>query len=81
MTFVAKLGAKARLKNKDLALYLIDITEIESAVTNIESPNIEIINREMYRLIANGLKVSRWAVKASTKTTATTLLPLKTRTR
>ncbi|POS87627.1 hypothetical protein EPUL_000853, partial [Erysiphe pulchra] len=61
---IAKSRARARLKNKGLAPDLIDIDAIESAIKQNDSPDIEMIDAEIDRLIAIGLESSRWATKA-----------------
>ncbi|KHJ31872.1 hypothetical protein EV44_g3848 [Erysiphe necator] len=66
MADIAKSRARARLKKKSLAPDLIDIDAIESAVNQNQnhSPDIEMIDEEIDKLIAKGLESSRWATKA-----------------
>ncbi|KHJ32605.1 putative eka-like protein [Erysiphe necator] len=66
MADIAKSRARARLKKKGLAPDLIDIDTIESAVNQNHSPDIEMIDEEIDKLIAKGLESSRWATKAPT---------------
>ncbi|POS82103.1 hypothetical protein EPUL_006215, partial [Erysiphe pulchra] len=74
MVDIAKSRARARLKNKGLAPDLIDIVAVEASILDTESPDIEMIDAEIDRLIAKGLKDSCWATPqgqaaSSTKTT------------
>ncbi|KHJ36447.1 putative eka-like protein [Erysiphe necator] len=76
MVDIAKSRARARLKNKGLAPDLIDIDTVEASILDTESPDIEMIDAEIDRLIAKGLKESRWATpqaQAASSTKATTV--------
>ncbi|KHJ30832.1 putative eka-like protein [Erysiphe necator] len=53
-------------KKEGLAPDLIDIDAIESAINQNHSPDIEMIDEEIDRLIVIGLESSRWVTKAPT---------------
>ncbi|KHJ35698.1 putative eka-like protein [Erysiphe necator] len=63
MADIAKSRARARLNNKGLSSDLIDLDAIESAIKQNDSPDIEMIDEEIDRLIAIGLESSCWATK------------------
>ncbi|POS81765.1 hypothetical protein EPUL_006031, partial [Erysiphe pulchra] len=74
MVDIAKSRARARLKNKGLTPDIIDIDAVEASILDTESPDIEMIDAEIDRLISKGLKDSCWATPqaqaaSSTKTT------------
>ncbi|POS88366.1 hypothetical protein EPUL_000107 [Erysiphe pulchra] len=50
MTDIAKSRAKARLKNRGLALDLIDINAFETATNDNDSPDVEMIDEEIYKV-------------------------------